>query len=88
MIEFQDCVNSQNRYFLGCSMLGIIFGSLSIFILWPLVHLSIGFGSSFPVAMVGNYISKHLHAGNIQKWMYWNLGLYRSLPRSFVNRYL
>lgn len=87
MIEFQNCANKETKYFLGCTMLGIVLASISALTLWPLVHLSIGFGSSFPMAFVGNRISMHLHEGNIQRWIYWNLSCFYSLPKPYINRY-
>lgn len=90
-VTFYTAINKEVTYY-GLVRLGIIFGTIFTVITCCLFGLMICLAGSIPGYILGSYISKHLHRGNIMRWCYWHLPGFlfakTQIPESCYRRFL
>lgn len=69
---FYTAINKEITYY-GLVRLGIIFGGVGVFITCCVFGLMICLAGAIPGYILGAYLSKHLHSGNLMRWCYWHL---------------
>ncbi len=79
--DFNNCLNKEHKAY-NCSIGSLLFGGIFFSIFTLIKGFLWGIGGSAIGFMLGRFLSKHWHEGNIQRSVYWHLPFVKALVDS------